>query len=66
MRDLQLHSFEFGVPELCLSDQGSQLVAEGKITEDFLNDKDTLVYFSANNIKKSFQHYYKGQNELAH
>ena len=65
LRALQLNSFELGVPELCLRDQVSQLIAGGKIIEDLLNDKDTPAYFSANNIKPlSFQHYYKGHNEL--
>ena len=65
LRAFQLHCFEFGVPELCLSDQGSQLIAGGKIIEDFLNDKDVKAYFKENNIKPlNFQHYYKGRNEL--
>ena len=65
LRAFQLHCFEFGVPELCLSDHGTQLVAGGKIIESFLTDPDTKAYFNENGIKPlSFQHYYKGQNEL--
>ncbi|XP_064097667.1 uncharacterized protein LOC135209048 [Macrobrachium nipponense] len=65
LRALQLHCFEFGVPELCLSDQGSQLTSGARTVENFLNDKDTLSYFRENNIKPlSFQQYYKGHSEL--
>ena len=65
LRVFQLHCYEFGVPELCLSDQGSQLTAGAKIIENFLNDMDTKSYFIENSVKPlSFQQYYKGHNEL--
>ncbi|XP_068232415.1 uncharacterized protein [Palaemon carinicauda] len=65
LRALQLHCFEFGVPELCLSDQGSQLTSGARTVENFLSDKDTQSYFRENNIKPlSFQQYYKGHSEL--
>ncbi|XP_068225225.1 uncharacterized protein [Palaemon carinicauda] len=65
LRALQLHCFEFGVPELCLSDQGSQLTSGARTVENFLSDKDTQSYFRENNIKPlNFQQYYKGHSEL--
>ncbi|XP_066944612.1 uncharacterized protein [Macrobrachium rosenbergii] len=65
LRAFQLHCFEFGVPELCLSDQGSQLTSGARTVENFLSDKDTQSYFRENNIRPlSFQQYYKGHNEL--
>ncbi|XP_068209187.1 uncharacterized protein [Palaemon carinicauda] len=45
IRALQLHSFEYGVPELSLSDLASSLVAGANIITDFLYDPETPKFF---------------------
>ena len=65
VKSLQLHSFEFGVPNLVMSDSGSNLIAGSKTIESFLDDHSTAKYFRENNTKVlSFQQYYKGCPKL--
>ena len=65
LRALQIHSFEFGLPQYFFSDLGTQLVAGGNIIKNFLNDPETDSYFSKTGIKPiNFEHYYKGHSEL--
>lgn len=65
LRNLQLHCFEFGVPELCISDMGSQLVAGGNIVVDFLKDPEVRIYFEENGMKSvRFEHFFKGNSAL--
>ena len=60
-----MHCFEFGLPERCFSDLGSQFQAGANLISDFLNDPETQLYFEQNGIKSfSFEHYYKGHSEL--
>ena len=62
---LQEHIFEYGTPELCLSDMGSSLVAGGNIIRNCLNDSAVTSYLRDNNIKPmSFTHYSKGCHQL--
>ena len=65
LRAFQLHCFKYGIPELCMSDLGSQIVPGSKIIEDFLSDSETLQYFNSNGVKpiKSEQ-FPKGCKEL--
>ena len=56
---------EHGCPQLILSDSGSQLVAAGKLLNDYLNDDACREYLSEYGIEKfEFNHYPKGRNEL--
>ena len=65
LRALQLHVFEYGLPERCFSDSGSQLIAGGNVIMDFLKDSDVQTYLSQQNIKSCyFQQYPKGCNKL--
>ena len=65
LRAFQLHTYEFGVPEYCLSDMGSQFVAGTNLINDFLNDHETCQYLNEQNIKSiRFEQYYKGCDEL--
>ena len=65
LRAFQMHSFEYGIPQLCISDLGSQLTAGANIISDFLNEPETQSYFDSQNIKPlTFQHYFKGCSEL--
>ena len=65
LRSFQMHYFEYGIPQLCISDLGSQLVAGGKIISNFLNDYKVQQYFEENGVKTlDFQHYFKGASQL--
>ena len=65
LRSLQIHVFDFGLPQYCVSDLGTQLVAAGNVITDFLKDFKTQTYFKDNNIKCiEFSHYYKGNSSL--
>ena len=65
LRALQLHTFQYGVPQLVLSDMGSQLVAGGNIVQTFLNDSQSENYFRDNNSKvTTFDQYFKGHSQL--
>ena len=65
LRSFQLHTFEYGVPQLVLSDLGSQLVAGADVIANFLNDPNTQAHFKDNCAKIiSFEHYYKGCSKL--
>ena len=56
---------EFGVPQLILSDSGSQNVAAGNLILDFVKYSESQKYFMENNVKSiDFQHYPKGCNTL--
>ena len=65
IRAFQMHCFEFGLPELCLSDLGSSLVSGGNVIRDFLKDVDTQNYFQEHGVKSiSFEQYFKGFHPL--
>jgi len=65
LRQFQLHSFEYGLPRLVLSDLGSQLVAGANIVSEFLDDSFVREYFAEHGCKiTEFNQYYKGRNEL--
>ena len=65
LRAFQLHTFEVGVPSLCLSDLGSQIVAGANVVTNFINDFETQNYFQEQGIKPlKFDHYYKGCHNL--
>lgn len=65
LRAFQLHCFEFGLPQYCLSDLGSQLVAGGKIILKYLDDPDTKSYFDGLNVGTvKFEQFAKGKSEL--
>ena len=65
LRAFQLHSFEYGLPQFCVTDLGSQLVAGANVITTFLSDPDTQLYFQENNIRSlQFEHFYKGCSQL--
>ena len=65
LKALQVHIFEYGVPELLLSDLGSSIVAGCSVIAGLLNDAAVTSVLDEYNIKPmSFQHYSKGCNEL--
>ncbi|XP_064089863.1 uncharacterized protein LOC135203822 [Macrobrachium nipponense] len=65
LRAFQLHVFEYGFPQLCVSDPGSQLVAGWYIITSFINDPDTKLYLESNGIEHvKFQQFFKGHSEL--
>ncbi|XP_068229237.1 uncharacterized protein [Palaemon carinicauda] len=65
LRAFQLHTFEFGLPNLCISDQGSQLVAGGNVILDYLKDPEVKLYLEENGIKNlQFEQFFKGNSAL--
>ena len=45
LRSFSLHCFEYGIPQLCISDLGTQIVAGANLITSFLNDPSTQLYF---------------------
>ena len=65
LRAFQMHAFEYGIPQFCITDQGTQLVAAGNKLMFFLSDSETQQYFSETGIKSlKFEHFPKGQCQL--
>ena len=65
LRAFQLHCFDFGIPQLCISDLGTQLTAGANIIKNFLSDHQTQLYFEENNVRPlTFQQYFKGCSKL--
>ena len=65
LRTFQLHIFQHGLPELVLSDMGSQLVAGANIIKASLNSVEVKLFLEEKNIKNVvFNQYYKGCSEL--
>ena len=65
IRALQLHCLEYGLPELCLSDLGSNFIAGANVISDFLKGPDIQNYFQENGVKSiSFEQYFKGHHPL--
>jgi len=65
LRALQLHCFQYGLPQLCITDLGTQLTHGGKIITDFLNEAEVSAYFAENSVEcPKFEHYFKGCSQL--
>ena len=65
LRAFQLHCYEFGVPQVCISDLGSNLVAGAIAITNYLIDDQTQSYFKEIGVKPiSFSQYFKGRSEL--
>ena len=65
LRAFQLHSFEYGIPQYCISDQGTQIVAAGNKIQSFLSDFETQKYFQESGVKSlKFEQFHKGHSEL--
>ena len=65
LRGIQLHCFEYGIFQDCISDMGSQIMAGANIIRTFLSDYQTKSFLSLNGIKEvGFQHYAKGNSAL--
>ena len=66
LRAFQLHCFEFGLPELCISDLGTQLVAGANTILDFLKDPEVKLYFEEKGVQPiQFQQFYKAAHSLS-
>ena len=65
IRCLQLHIFEYGIPERVFSDLGSQLVAGANLVASLLNQASCVQFFEDHNMKPtSFEQYFKGNHNL--
>ena len=63
LRAFQIHVFEYGISEYCVSDLGSQIISGAHTIQDYLKDSDTQNYFVENGIKPIlFEQYYKGHS----
>src|SRR5678815_3909735 len=47
----QFHVFDFGFPQLIVSDQGSSIVSSVQIIKNFIDDVDVKNYLTLHNIK---------------
>ena len=60
LQALQLHIFNHGMFEKCVSDLGSTIQAGANVLKTFLSDAETDSFFESNGITKlSFDHYAK-------
>lgn len=65
VKALQMHIFEYGVPSIIISDNGSQIVAGIEQTISFLSDSTTRDFLDSHNIKCiSFTPYPAGASHL--
>ena len=65
LRAVQLHIFEYGVFNFCLSDQGSQIKSGTNLISTFLDDYETRAFFESRGIGKvEFHQYPKGNSSL--
>ena len=65
VRAFQLHCLEFGVPQHCISDMGTQLISGAKIMSEFMNDVESQDFFRELGVSPiSFEQYFKGHSQL--
>ena len=65
LRAFQLHIYEYGVPQLFISDLGSQITAGINVIKDIVNDPEVNSYFDFHCVKPiTFQQYFKGCSQL--
>ena len=65
LRAFQLHIFEYGIPQFCISDLGSQLTAASNKITGFLHNAEVMSYFEEQGIQPiKFEHFFKGCSQL--
>ena len=65
LRAFQLHCYEYGIPQTCTSDLGTNIVAGSNIITDFLKDNLTQNYFEEMGVKPiTFSQFFKGRSQL--
>ena len=65
IRGFKLHVFDFGLPERCYTDSGSQIIPGANAIVKLIKDPDTQAYFLKQNVKAlRFEQYSKGCNKL--
>ena len=65
LRAFQIHCFQFGIPEYCISDLGSQLVSASNVIVDYIKDHETQSYFERNGVQSlKFDQFVKGHSQL--
>ena len=63
LRAFQIHVYQWGLPEYCYSDSGSQIVPGSNVITDFLSDSETKIFFEARKIKPlTFDQFPRGCN----
>ena len=65
LRAFQIHIYEYGVPQLFISDLGSQLSAGINVIKDIVNDVEVKQFFDFQGVKPiTFQQFFKGCSQL--
>ena len=65
VRGFQMHCYSYGVPSLCYSDIGSQIVAGSRLISDFTSDMKTAQYIRGKGLDTlTFKQFPKGKKEL--
>ena len=65
LKAIQTHIFDYGVPELVISDLGSQFQPASDLVINFLNDLETRDFLQSRNIQfPRFERYFKGNSAL--
>ena len=65
LRAVQLHCFKYGIFNVCISDQGSQILAGANVIETFIDDHEVCDFFHSNGVKiVNFQQYPKGNSRM--
>ena len=65
IRAFQMHIYEYGTPELCLSDLGSSIVRGGELITQTLNEPAVREYLNTCNVQLlQFEQYPKGCHKL--
>ena len=65
LRSFQLQVYKHGLPSLCLSDAGSQILPGSKIISELLEDAETLEYMKSKGVKNlTFNNFNKGCKKL--
>ena len=65
LRAMQLNVYRFGLPSLCISDGGSQIVHGSKIITEHLENPETVAYLNENGIANvTFDQFARGRKEL--
>ena len=65
LRNLQIHVYQYGLFQKCISDLGSQISAGARIVSSFLDEPETHKFFESQGIQKTtFEQFPKGNSSL--
>jgi hypothetical protein len=65
MRAFKIHCLQYGLPQYCVSDLGTELVAGANIVQSFFNDPQSKQFFEEKVVESiRFDQFFKGQSQL--